>query len=326
MTPREITRAAIERTGPPRLPITYCNRDFEFSDIVANGWAAAAGFVPPEPGMNEWGYVWHSLDETMGQPNVHPLADWDRISDYEAPDPFAPGRLDHLPAWCADNADRYTRFGVGISGFNLCTFLRGFEAFLMDLYTQPDRAGKVMDMVFGFENGLLDRLADYPVDNATFGDDWGTQQCLIVSPALWREVFKPRYADQFARAHRGGKTVWFHTCGNVYEIIGDLIEIGVDVLELLQPDVFAAGGLTGPQRLASDFGGSVCFCCSVDHQRRASHGSREEILAYARHLVETLGSYNGGFIGYVEDYRSLGMDEEHYQWIRQAFHGLQVTG
>ena len=97
-----------------------------------------------------------------------------------------------------------------------------------------------------------------------------------------------------------------------------LLETGVDVIELLQPDLF------GVDNLARDFGGKVCFCCSVDHQRRAIHGDRDEIFAYARHLRDALGAFNGGFIGYVEDYASLGMTERNYLWIREAFHTLDA--
>ena len=314
MTSKEIVRRAIERTGPPRVPVNYCNRDFECSDVLTTGAAEAPGFVPSEPGTTEWGYVWESLDRTMGQPHTHPLADWAAMERYVPPDPCAPGRLDHLPGWAAEHRDRFLRFSVGISGFNQATFLRGFEAFLMDLCEAPERAERVLDFVFGFENGLIAQVADAPVDCVSFADDWGTQNGLMISLDQWRRVFRPRYADQFARVRRAGKKVWFHTCGNVWAIIGDLVDAGVDVIELLQPDVF------GVERLAAEFGGRVTFCCSVDHQRRAVSGTRDEIHAYARLLRDRLGAYNGGFIGYVEDYASLGMDEQHYQWIREAFH------
>lgn len=316
MSPKEIVLRAIEFRDPPRLPINYCNRDFEHSDTVAVGFAADPAFAPSEPGMTEWGYVWHSLDGTMGQPESHPLADDAAIEAYRPPDPAAPGRFDHLPAQIEAERDRFIKAGVGISGFNQATFLRGFEAFLEDLYVAPERAERVLDFVFDFENGIIDRYCDLDVDAVVFGDDWGTQQGLMISPALWRRVFRPRYAGQFARIRAAGKKVWFHTCGNVYDIIGDLIDIGVDVFELLQPDIF------GIERLAQEFGGRVCFCCSVDHQRLATTGSREEIYAYVRRLNDNLGRFGGGFIGYIEDYSSLGMPEQNYQWIREAFHGL----
>jgi uroporphyrinogen decarboxylase len=316
ITPKEIVTRAIEFGGPPRVPINYCNRDFEFSDTAGVGYAPAASFAPAVPEMTEWGYVWRRLDATMGQPGARPLSDPSKIADYEPPDPFAPGRLEHVAAALAEQRHKFLKFGLGITGFNQATFLRGFEDFLVDLHAAPERAERVLDFVFDFENGVIGQLTRVEVDAVSFGDDWGTQRGLIIAPDVWRRVFRPRYAEQFARVHVAGKKVWFHTCGNVWEIIGDMIDIGVDVLELLQPDIF------GVERLADTFGGKVCFCCSVDHQRRAISGTREEIFASARLLRDRLGAFNGGFIAYIEDYTSLGMDEQHYQWIRQAFHGL----
>ena len=316
MNPKEIVYRAIEFRNPPRLPITYCNRDFESSDTLGTGVLPAADFTPSEPGMTEWGYVWHTLDGTMGQPSTHPLSDDAALATYRPPAPYAPGRFADLPNFIAQNGDKFLRFGMGITGFNTATFLRGFDQLLMDLYTAPEIAEQVLDHVFGFENGIIKQAVQYDVDAICFGDDWGTQRGLMIAPSLWRKLFLPRYAEQFALIRQAGKKVWFHSCGNVHAIIGDLIEIGVDVLELLQPDIF------GVEQLASEFGGKVCFCCSVDHQRRAVSGTRDEIFTYARLLRDKLGAFNGGFIGYIEDYASLGMSEQNYQWIRQAFHGL----
>ena len=313
---KEIVYRAIERRGPPRTPINYCNRDFEYSDTVGFAYAPATAFVPKEPGATEWGFTWHVLDQTMGQPKTHPLADWDRIDAYVGPDPNAAGRLEGLDACIDQWSDRFIKFSMGITGFNQATFLRGFETFLTELYTDRARTERVLDLVFDFENVLIERAIQYPIDAVAFGDDWGTQDGLIISPDVWHEVFQPRYAEQFARIRRAGKMVWFHSCGDVYTIIDGLIDAGADVIELLQPD------LLGIERLAQDFGGRVCFCCSVDHQRRAISGTRDEIFAYARRLRDCLGAFDGGFIAYVEDYASLGMSEQNYQWIREAFHGL----
>ena len=316
MTSKEIVLRAIERRDPPRLPICYFNRNFDCSDTLAIGYQPADDFTPAGEHATEWGYVWERLDGTMGQPSHLPLEDWSRIDGYPSPDPFAPGRFAGMREWAAANADSFLKFSLGITGFNQATFLRGFAPFLMDLYTDPDRAGRVLDLVFDFENGMIAQAIALPVDAIVFGDDWGTQQGLIIDPALWRQVFRPRYAEQFARIRQAGKKVWFHTCGNVYPITGDLIDIGVDVLELLQPD------LLGIDQLARDFGGHVCFCCAIDHQRLAISGTRDEIHTYARHLTRALGAHHGGFIAYIEDYACLGMSERNYQWIREAFHGI----
>lgn len=313
MDSREVVLRAIEFRSPPRLPMNYGNRDLECSDTATVGAAADPSFRATRPGLTEWGYTWETINDTMGQPRDHPLADADRINAYRPPDPSAPERTAHVAAQVAANPGRFVKANVGITGFNQATFLRGYEALLDDLLTDPRRAARVLDMVFGFENGLIDRFCSLPIDAIQFYDDWGTQQGLMVSPALWRRVFRPRYAEQFERIHRAGKKVWFHSCGNVRAIIGDLIDIGADVLELLQPDVM------GIERLASEFGGKVCFCCSVDHQGVALSGARSEITAYADRLCAELGRFGGGLIACVEDYSPLGMTEEAYQWIRQAF-------
>lgn len=320
MRRKEILLRAIEFSNPPRVPLSYCMRDdFQESDTAGVGYGAAADFTPALPGESEWGYVWESLDHTMGQPGTHPLAEWDAIEAFRPPDPCAPGRFEHLAAQLAASEDRFIKFGLGITGFNQATFLRGFAPFLMDLCCEPARARRVLDIVFSFENALIEQLPGLAIDAVGFADDWGMQQGLMISPAQWREVFRPRYAEQFELIHRQGKKVWFHTCGNVWDIIGDFIDIGVDVLELLQPDIF------GVERLAREYGGHTCFCCAVDHQRRAITGTREEIFAYARQLHRLLGAFHGGFIGYIEDYACLGMNEEHYQWIREAFLRLPAS-
>jgi uroporphyrinogen-III decarboxylase len=313
MLPKEVVYRAIGFRNPPRIPLNYCNRDTELSDTRGVGFHTAAGFKPVQPGETEWGYVWDSLDNTMGQPLQRPITSNDKLASYIPPSPTTPGRLDHLKDDISQISDCFIKFGIGISGFNQATFLRGFEDFLMDLYTDRNAAERVLDIVFNFENGMIERLADYEVDSVAFGDDWGTQQGLMISHELWQDAFRRRYAEQFQLVHDMGKKVWFHTCGNVYSIIGDLIDIGVDVIELLQPDIF------GIDKLAREFGGKVCFCCSVDHQRVAISGNKEEIFAYVQKLIDKLGAYNGGFIGYIEDYSCLGMSEQNYQCIKEAF-------
>lgn len=314
--PKDIVCRAIEFRRPPRFPICYFNRDFEHSDVLATHYSTPTDYQPREPGATEWGYVWQTLDGTMGQPRSAPLADASRIAHYKPPDPRAPGRLDHLPEFIESNRDKFLMIGLGITGFDQAIFLRGLEELLTDIYLDRPTADRVLDIVFGFENGIIDQLAGFDIDAVKFADDWGTQRGLIISPERWREVFKPRYAEQCEMVHSQGKKVWFHTCGDVYSVIGDFIDIGVDVLELLQPDVL------GIDRMSRDFGGKVCFACSIDHQRVAISGSREDIFAYARTLVDKLGSFGGGFIAYIEDYSCLGMSEQSYQWIREAFSTL----
>lgn len=312
-TAKETVCRAIEFRNPSRLPVLYFNRDQSLSDVLSTGYGAAPDFAPTQDGMTEWGYAWERLDGTMGQPDRSPLGDAGSMAEYACPDPHAPGRVAHVADWVRQNPDRFLRFALGITGFNQAAFLRGFEMLFSDLLEDRATANRVLDTVFGFENALIEQVAEASLDAVSFADDWGTQHGLMISPAMWRDVFRPRYAEQFELIHRAGMKVWFHTCGDVWEIIGDLIDIGVDVLELLQPDLF------GIERLGAEFGGHVCFCCAVDHQRVALTGTQQEIAAYVQRLRNALGCFRGGLIGYIEDYQSLGMREQTYQWLRDAF-------
>jgi len=88
----------------------------------------------------------------------------------------------------------------------------------------------------------------------------------------------------------------FHSCGYVYEVIGDLIEIGADMINLNQPS------LLGVEKLAADFAGRVCFFCPVDIQRTLMNGTVEEIRAEAKDLIDLLGRPDGGFVALVEPF------------------------
>ncbi|MDW7657392.1 MAG: uroporphyrinogen decarboxylase family protein, partial [Bacillota bacterium] len=172
--------------------------------------------------------------------------------------------------------------------------------------------------IFGFENDIIRLLKAQGFHGVGFFDDWGTQQGLIINPETWREFFKPRYREQFAIVHANDMDVYFHCCGQIQEIIPDLIEIGVDMLNISQPNVFDI------EKLGYRFRGKICFVCPVSYQTTGISGQRQEILAEAGRLAVNLGCPNGGFIGYVEEYSSIGMSDENYRYCIEAFSGIEI--
>jgi hypothetical protein len=317
MKSKERVRRAVDFAHPDRVPLLYFNEDKEKSDVVLIPYGKAAGFQDPNPEVTEWGYVWEKIDGTMGQPRSHPLTDWSLLDAFVPPDAAAPGRFDDVPAFMEANRDRYLVGDLVITGFNIATFVRGFENTMEDLYLEPENLGRLLDMVFDFEAGIVDRFLALGVDAIYYGDDFGSQQGLLMSPALWREVVKPRYAKAFAQVHAAGKHVYFHCCGAIASILPDLIEIGADILNLNQPDIFGIDALAA-------YKGQVCFNCPVDHQTVAIHGTRDEIRAYVKRLHEGLGGPEGGFFGYIEEYSSIGMSRENYEAIKEAFEDLKA--
>ena len=318
MTSKEYVKKTINFECDGSVPIFYFNRDTEKSDILMEGLDCASDFKPSKEGQSEGGFVWSRLDATMGQPKEPPLQDgYEDMSKLLRPNPDDDKRYVYLKKKAAENPDKYIIANLGITGFNTLTFIRGFEETLEDLYLEPEKLMEVMHIVKDFEMGLIRNIGKIDgVDAVGFYDDWGTQNSLMIDPAMFRKYFKPIYKEQFDLIHSFGKQVFFHSCGQVYDIIEDLIEAGADMLNLNQPDIF-------PMEKLEKFRGRVCFNCPVDHQTVAIHGTPAEIADYTVRLKKSLATDKGGFIANIEWYDTVGMSEENYQAISAGFEKLR---
>jgi uroporphyrinogen decarboxylase len=135
------------------------------------------------------------------------------------------------------------------------------------------------------------RLCRLPaLDGIHFRDDWGTQQALMIRPALWCTFFKPAYARLFAMTREAGKHVWFHSDGAIGAIVPDLIEIGVQVLNPQVP-------IIGRARLAELCVGRICIEADIDRQWTLPYGTPEDVRAAVRADVAALATPEGGYIG-----------------------------
>jgi len=290
------------------------NRDQELSDIVMVD--VVRHFLGGKKDRSEWGFRWERRDRTMGQPREPVIREWADLDGFRAPDPQDPARFDQVAPTRERYGERYYCASLVLSGFTLMSFLRGFSPLLADLYAERGRVEQLAEMVFGFEEAVIRLLARHGFDGVSFYDDWGTQSGLIISPALWREFFKPRYRRQFALAHEQGLDVYFHCCGAVAELVPDLIESGVDLLNLGQPNLFDIA------ELGRSCGGKVCFVLPVSYQTTSISGSREDIFRVVQDYRRHLGGPDGGLIGYIEEYESIGLSEQNYQACIDAFRAI----
>lgn len=129
------------------------------------------------------------------------------------------------------------------------------------------------------------------VDIVELWDDMAGQQGMMVAPGWWRRVIKPWLAQEVALVHSHGMKILFHSCGAVRPILEDLIEIGVDALEVFQ--VNAAG--MEPRSIAQEFGGRLAFYGGIEVQQLLSFGTREEVAAQVHYNVECFREC-GGYI------------------------------
>jgi uroporphyrinogen decarboxylase len=247
---------------------------------------------------DEWGSI-HKIVGDYAEMVEFPLAeaDIDDIDSYSWPDPYDPGRARGAKDKAKDLYDNtdyaLATFDIGRL-FEWCQWVRGMEQFMMDLVVNQKFAIALMDRVLEVQKGLTDvllREVGQYIDVITLGDDLGAQDRLLLSPQLYREFIKPRHKTLCDYVHqRTDAKIYFHTDGAVYPIIDDLIEVGVDILNPVQP---LASGMDR-ERIKNTFGDKLVFWGGVDTQQ-AIRGNLEEVIEETRKCITELGA-GGGFI------------------------------
>ena len=169
--------------------------------------------------------------------------------------------------------------------------IRGFDNMLLDPYLYPDEFSELRERVMDYNIALLRKWIAAGIDGVYISDDWGGQQTLLISPDDWRRYYKPSYARLIDVAHAAGVDVWMHSCGHITEIIPDLIEIGLDVINPIQPQAMDLG------ELSRRFAGKICFYGGVDVQGTLPHGSPDDVRDEVRDLIRLFRTKKGGYIG-----------------------------
>jgi uroporphyrinogen decarboxylase len=252
--------------------------------------------------MDEWGVTWarsaggHYINSDgpfchLAGPTLQDLEklDW--------PDPADSGRFQGLRER-AKKLHKETDYAV-ILNFNVgpvtqCQFVRGYGTWLEDLLLCPVFAEALMDRVVDIwiqiANRALEEAGPY-VDLVTYGDDIGTQNAILFRPDLYRRMIKPRHKAIANAIKRHGKPVLFHSCGSVYALIQDLIEVGIDALNPVQ--VSAADMDT--ERLKREYGRELTFWGGIDTHRVLPTGTRAEVREEVKRRIDHLHE-NGGYV------------------------------
>lgn len=317
----ELVKRALEFRGPERVPYNFdSNRTPEIStkygdDLVWLFLDEHPDFVPSTPGERETGVVYETLDEkVMGLPKVHPLADISQLKNYRLPDYTDPIRYKTLEEEMKKYPDKYLLGMFPISLFQILIDLMGFENFMVAPMLYRDEFEHLLDMLLEQMIGVVNCMADRGIHGIIDIDDMGLQDRLMVSPRLWRELWKPRYAKLMDAAHKRNIHIFAHICGYIIDIIEDLIEIGLDAINLDQQDNM------GLRELGRRFGGRICFFCPLDIQTTLSKSvGKEMIYRKTRQMIWEFGRFNGGFIckTYPQP-EAIRIPEENNAWMAEA--------
>ena len=269
--------------------------------LTSVGWANSYYQDDEHDYTDEWGVGWRVVRYTTPfgaghytEPKGHPLADAASLSSYRPPDPDRDELYLDSERAIRERSDEYWIVGVTVTTiFEAAWALRGLERLLMDFIEAPELADEVLEIPYRYHLAAAQRLVRMGVDMIWLGDDIGQQSGMLMSPKHWRRFLKPRMAELIAtlKGINPRLKIAYHTDGCVYAIIPELIEIGIDVLNPVQPVAM------NPVKLKREYGRELCFWGSMDEQHTLPFGAPDDVRREVRERVATLGAGGGLILG-----------------------------
>ncbi len=251
-----------------------------------------------EPGsyVDEWGSVFTNIQRgAIGEvhtPMIRDISDWKQVQPpYETLPRDVTSARNRVNSFCA-GTELFTKAPCCPRPWERFQFLRGTENAMLDVLAPEEGAGDLLRLIHEFYMKELEFWVTTDVDAVMFMDDWGAQTQLLISPPLWRELFKPLYKDYCDIAHAHGKFAMMHTDGHIASILDDLIEVGVDALNC---QIFCMD----MQQLGTLGRGKIAFWGEIDRQHvlpADPKKGREAVRTVAQHLYLE----SGGIIAQLE--------------------------
>ena len=229
-----------------------------------------------------WWY-WHELE-----------ADW-RGMDPPASRPKVMGRgsyaeLTESVKRAKETSDKYLLVRLYGIHFEMAYVARGIENLLADMVGEPEFAKRLHASIVDRNLVMMENfLCLNEIDGVLLGSDWGSQRDLLMSPEAWDEIIAPGEQRMFDLVHSYGKDVWIHSCGNIEKIIPRLVEMGIDVLNPIQPEAMDIAALK------RDYGDRLAFWGGISTQQTLPYGTPDELRAEARYVRDLMGE-GGGYV------------------------------
>ena len=187
--------------------------------------------------------------------------------------------------------DRFLGYGIGFSLFERAWTLRGMENLLCDMLVNPAFVHKLLNDICEFNEKIIAVINEYDgLDGIYFGDDWGQQKGLIMGETHWREFIKPYLRRMYRAAKAKGKFVLQHSCGDIEAVYPDLIELGLDVHNTFQPEIYDV------EKVKREFGDRLSFWGGISTQRVLAHGTPREVRDQTIYMIRVMGKESGGYI------------------------------
>jgi uroporphyrinogen decarboxylase len=267
--------------------------------LTSVGWANGY-YQEGDEYLDEWGVLWRSqkYNTRFGEGRYtemvgHPLADDAAISSYTPPDPTRDSLYVDTERTLSELGGEYWIAGATVTTiWETAWALRGYERLLVDMVAEPDIADAVFEIPYRYHLAAAERLTRMGIDMLWTGDDIGSQRGMLFSPATWRRFLKPRMAEFIARvkAINPALKVAYHTDGDVRAVLPELIEIGIDVLNPVQP------ACMDPAWIKREYGDRLLFWGGIDEQHTLPFGTPDDVRAEIRLRLDTFARGGGAIL------------------------------
>ena len=242
--------------------------------------------------IDEWGCVFtNPLDGAIGIVQTPLVAEWQDLDHFKPPDATLSLDRDAINAFCTET-DRFVLMGSFVRPFERFQFVRTMENAFVDLMQKPPEMFQLLDTIHQHYIKEMEVWAATEVDAICLMDDWGTQQGLLASPEVFRQIFLPMYKEYAEIARHYGKYLFMHSDGQILEIMPDLIDVEVDALNA---QIFCMG----VKDLGEMYRGKITYWGEIDRQHLLPHGRREDIQQAVYEVWLHLYQ-NGGVIAQCE--------------------------
>jgi uroporphyrinogen decarboxylase len=219
---------------------------------------------------------------------VNQVASIETVEDYRFPDTDKDMLQQALDAMRRDT-EHFRMFRLTYALYERAWSLVGAEELLLNMAMEEAAVFRLFERITEYQHGLLDQILDADFEGVYLGDDWGTQRGLIMGPAYFRKFIKPFLKELFAKVKAKGKYILLHSCGNIEDVFPDLIEIGLDVYNTVQPEIYNL------KKIKTEYGKDLTFWGAISTQQFLPQSCAEEVFDLSAATIRTLGE-GGGYI------------------------------
>ncbi|MBQ4562304.1 MAG: hypothetical protein IJA55_08275 [Clostridia bacterium] len=319
MTPRENLLAALRRQNPERVPFYFelcpsLKEEFkaktgadnyeEYYDFDArtftytptqhqNDYSEYFPRLKPGTTVDEWGVAFEPGSVAHFTKFLHAMEDFvdpSEVWDFPMPDILEDYRWEGMKERVDECHEKgYAAVFNAIQIFEPAWYLRGLDNLLCDMISDEEMAEACLKRMADHQVEVAKRVAACGFDLIMFGDDVGSQKDLMLSRELWCKWLKPDMARAIAAAKSVKPDIlaFYHSDGVIYDIIEDLIEIGVDVLNPVQPECI------DPAKVKEMYGDRLSFWGTVGTQTTMPFGTADEVDAKVKEIIEVVGKGGG---------------------------------